>query len=236
MSEPHDPGNVTFPGAKLQQLRTLWAGFYVPVESVELSAVWKWSSFHFKGKIWKEITFEKCWWNVTFPHNNFLAFMTKILCYLQLPANARELTGRDINISPSSEGAVSQVRQKQWVFGTPHPSVESNFLSQVSLRTKNWNTLQCLDITNVWKTGGNLQRGWHFLLLANVLLPCLWPVNSHHWGKTSRFSRVVKNDVSKGFTYTSCLRSLGFVDSLCYRVSGSVGNIFQQHGTKGGRF
>lgn len=138
--------------------------------SIELTAVWKWNSFHFKGKIWKEITFEKCWWNVTFPHNNFLAFMTKILCYLQLPANATNWQGRDINISLRSEGAVSQVRQKQWAFGTPHPSVESNFLLQVSLSSKKWNTLQGLDINNVQKTRETLQWCLHLLLLANVLL------------------------------------------------------------------
>lgn len=138
--------------------------------SIELTAVWKWNSFHFKGKIWKEITFEKCWWNVTFPHNNFLAFMTKILCYLQLPANATNWQGRDINISLSSEGAVSQVRQKQWAFGTPHPSVESNFLLQVSLSSEKWNILQGLDINNVQKTRETLQWCLHLLLLANVLL------------------------------------------------------------------
>lgn len=53
--------------------------------------------------------------------------MTKIL--LTTSSKRSALTGGDINISLSSEGAVSQVRQKQRVFGTPHPSVESNFLT-----------------------------------------------------------------------------------------------------------
>lgn len=104
----------------------------------------KWNSFHLKEKTCIETTFEKCWWNVIFPHNNFLAFMTKILCYLQLPVNfilglvaTKRTDRRDINISLSCAGAVFQVRPKQWVFGTPHTSIKSNFFLQVSLSSKN---------------------------------------------------------------------------------------------------
>ena len=45
--------------------------------------------------------------------------------------------GKDINITWGWEGAVFQVRQKQWVFWTPHTSVKSNFLSQILHWSKN---------------------------------------------------------------------------------------------------
>lgn len=125
--------------------------------SIELTAVWKWNSFHFKGKIWKEITFEKCWWNVTFPHNNFLAFMTKILCYLQLPANTTNWQGRDINIALSTEGAVSQVRQKQKRL--EHLILQWNLIFSYRFHSvaRSGTSCKALDSNNIWKTRETLQ-------------------------------------------------------------------------------
>lgn len=45
--------------------------------------------------------------------------------------------GKDINISRGWERDVFQVRQKQWVFWTPHTSEKSNFLSQALQWSKN---------------------------------------------------------------------------------------------------
>lgn len=121
-----------------------------------------------------------------------------------LQCNPKNWQGRDINISLSSEGAVFQVRLKPWVFGTPHTSMKSNFLLQVSLGSKKALLLQYLDSNSIYKREGKRHSAMmfrSFLLLANVLSSYLLPVNSHHWVKTSDLWWFVENYVTSSFMY-----------------------------------